>query len=184
MKNLKKFGFVAFAAMALVLSACSGSDDDGGSGSSLATYINAKVDGVQFKTTSFNGQSAGIATKQGSGDQQLIAISCTDASAVGDMEFNGMQVILIGQVAAGQTYQISPTSQSILAYTINTNGGGSNNNTEWDTDNCDGATGTVTVTSLSDTKIEGTFSFTGKKENDCSSQKVVTNGSFRGTFAN
>ena len=183
MKTLKKIGITAFTALALVLTACSGSDDDGGGGSSLSTYINAKVDGVQFNTTTISGQPAGVATKSGSGDLQLIAISCSDATALNDPDFKALQVVIVGQVAAGQTYQISPSSQSILSYSVNIDGS-SNNDSEWDTNNCEGATGSITITALTDTKIEGTFSFTGKKENECGSQKVVTNGEFRGTFMN
>ena len=49
---------------------------------------------------------------------------------------------------------------------------------------CTVATGTITITAITATKVEGTFSFTGAKDDDCSSHKVVTNGEFRGTFMN
>ncbi len=49
--------------------------------------------------------------------------------------------------------------------------------------NCDNANGTITITFIDATKIEGTFSFTGKEvkeDESCSgTTKNITNGSFR-----
>lgn len=179
MKTLKKIGFIAFAAFTLVLSSCS-SDSDGGGSSSLDTYITAKVDGVSFETASIQGQSVGVAMKQGTGDMQLITISCGDQTSFDDQNYKAIYIALVGPVTAGSTYQVNSSTNNTLGYT-ETNG---DVDVTWDTGDCENATGTITVTSISDTKIEGTFSFTGSDQNQCSSQKTVTNGKFRGTFTN
>ncbi|HEU0135887.1 MAG TPA: hypothetical protein VFQ50_01210, partial [Flavobacterium sp.] len=56
------------------------------------------------------------------------------------------------------------------------------NSMSYDTSNCAGATGTITITAYDDTKVEGTFSFVGKVDEDCNMTKTVTNGSFRGVY--
>jgi len=177
MKKMKTFGWAAFAALTLAFTGCS-SDDNGGGNSSLDTYITAKVDGNSFETYSINGQSLGVATRSGTGESSAIIISCSNATAVTATQFESIQIALIGITAPG-TYQVNANTNSTLGYVMATP-----TNVSWDTGDCEGATGTVTITTLNETKVEGTFSFTGAKDDDCASHKVVTNGEFRGTFMN
>ncbi|AWA28771.1 hypothetical protein HYN48_00950 [Flavobacterium magnum] len=175
MKTFKKIGLTALMALAFVFNSCS-SDSDGGGSSSLSTYISAKVDGVAFETASIQGQSFGVASKSGTGDMQVISVSCTNQSAITSQTYDAMHVILVGPVTAGTTYQVNQDTDHTLGY-VEAPG-----NISWDTGDCQNATGSITVTTLTDTKIEGTFNFTGSKDDDCASQKTVTNGKFRGTF--
>ncbi|AWI24572.1 DUF6252 family protein [Flavobacterium pallidum] len=177
MKTFKKIGLTALMALALVFNSCS-SDSDGGGSSSLSTYISAKVDGTSFETASIQGQSVGVAMKQGTGDMQLITISCGDQTTITDQDYKAIYIALVGPITAGTTYQVNSTTNNTLGYTETAG----DNDVTWDTGDCENATGSITVTSISDTKIEGTFTFTGSKEDACSSQKTVTNGKFRGTF--
>ncbi|MDI1257258.1 MAG: DUF6252 family protein [Flavobacterium sp.] len=179
MKTLKRLGFTAFTALALVLTACSGSDDGGG-GSSLDTYISAKVDGVQFTTSSYQGQSVGIATRSGSGEFETIIVNCSNLTSPTATDFHSMSVALVGVSAPG-TYEVNSSTNTTLGYIEATAATG---NVSWDTGDYAGVSGTITVTTLTANKVEGTFSFTGAKDDECTNHKVVTNGSFRGTFAN
>jgi uncharacterized protein DUF6252 len=179
MKTFKKFGFTALAALAIALSSCSSDSDGGGGSSSLDTYISAKVDGANFETTSFQGQSLGVATKSGSGDSQAIIVSCSNATDVTSQNFEAIHIAIIGPVTVGNTYDVNSNTNTTLGYVM-----ANPSNVSWDTGDCDGATGTITITALTDTKIEGTFTFTGAKDDDCASHKVVTEGEFRGTFQN
>lgn len=94
-------------------------------------------------------------------------------------DYHTMTVVLIGVSAPG-TYEVNSDTNTTLGYAEETSG----TDVSWDTGDCEGASGTITVTTLTDTKVEGTFSFTGANDEACGDQKVVTNGSFRGTFTN
>lgn len=178
MKTAKKFGWAAFLALSLSLTACSGSDDSGSSSSSSAsTYINAKVDGTAFKTLVVSGHPFGVAARSGTGESTLISVTGSSAESLTAQNVKTINMTLIGITAPG-TYTFGPESSSTLAYVDSALG------LSWDTSNCSGATAQVVVTTLNATKIEGTFTFTGKDDENCSSQKVVTEGKFRGTFAN
>jgi hypothetical protein len=162
-------GKSAVLAIALALASC-GSDDNGtGTGGNSGSFLQGKVDGSQFKAQVMN-QSTVVAIRQGSGDNTLIQITGADASA------NAMNVILYGVTATG-TYQVNPDTNNVLAYTTSSSA-------SYDTGECSGATGTITVTTLTDTKVEGTFTFTGKSEENACAAKSVTEGKFRGVFAN
>ena len=147
------------------------SDGGGGSTPSSGTYIKAKVDGTWKQTYSIQGYSAGVAVSTGSGLGRVIQISgANDQGAT-----NSFAIYLIRIDAIG-TYQINSDSDSVMAYLE------TNTSTSWDTSDCAEATGTLKVTTLTSEKIEGTFSFTGKVDEDCSNSKSITEGSFRGVF--
>jgi hypothetical protein len=172
MKLIKHISFALVLALTTILTSCSSSDDNGG-GSSLPTHIEAKVDGVQFNT---NIAEAGIATRAGSGDSSVIQIVCADATTLTQENVKSISVILIGVSTPG-TYAVNESTNSTLGY-VESNP----TNHSWDTGDCVGATGTITVTSISETGIEGTFSFTGANDENCSDVKQVTEGHFHGTF--
>ena len=171
MKNVQKFGLVAFMAFAVSLtSSCSNDDDNNSSGGGSGSYLEAKVDGTQFKAE-VQGHSTVGASRIGSGTSQIISV----IGAV--MDGSNISINLQGITAAG-TYELNQDSDSVIAFT--TSGGSA----AYGTGICDGATGTLKITTLNDEKIEGTFSFTGKDGENCSSSKAVTDGKFRGLFSN
>lgn len=174
---MKKSNFTTFGMLALTLcfAACSSDSDGNGGGSTPSgTYLKAKVNGTQFQTLEIQGQSLAVANKTGSGANTLIMIQGS-----GDMTAtNSMVINLIGITETG-TYNITPDDDgNVLAYVENAN------TKSYDTSNCEGATGVLKITALTDTKIEGTFSFTGKDDENCSDTRSVTDGSFRGVFMN
>ena len=165
------FGKLGVAILAVLFAACSSDSDGGGGSTPSGTYIKSKIDGVEFKTLEVQGQSLAVAMKTGSGDQTLIMIS-----GGGDMNGSTSMAINLLGISTPGTYNITPDSDSVMAYIDNTN------TTSYDTSNCDGATGTITITTLNDTKIDGTFNFTAKNDENCTQSKAVTQGSFRGVF--
>jgi hypothetical protein len=173
MKTLKTLNRIVMVGAALVALSCSKSDDNGGGGSTpgSGTYIKAKVDGTWKQTFSVQNNSVGVAVSTGTGATRIIEI----AGANDQTGSSSFAIYLMGINATGD-YTISPSSQSVLSYEETAS------DTSWDTGECDNATGTLHITTLTDTKIEGTFSFTGKDGDDCSSSKSVTEGSFRGVF--
>ena len=173
MKALKLIGKCLFLSLSMLALSCSSDDDGGGGGSTPdGTYIKAKVDGTQYVTYSISGFSAGVATSSGSGSGRLIMITGSN-DMNGDTAFS---INLLGINSTG-TYEIGPDSDSTLAFVL-TGGSG----VSYDTSNCAGATGTINITTLSATEVKGTFSFTGKDDENCTDSKSVTAGSFRGVF--
>ena len=138
-----------------------------------SSFIKAKVDGQAFSSYIF-GTSAASANISNAGPQQLIQVLGSNLNA------NNISITLLGITEAG-TYQINPSNDgSVMAYTPGTGG------VAYSTGECSGSGGTIVITTLSSTKIEGTFSFIGKDSENCGSgvTKTVTEGSFRGVFAN
>lgn len=171
MKTIKKFSAVVALTMMTIFSSCS-SSDSGGSGNIPATgsYINAKIDGASF-TTLISGVSAASATRSGTGADTLIIVLGSSLST------NSVNLSLYGISTTG-TYTLNSSSDSVMAYVDSTS------SVAYGTGICEGSTGTLTVTYLDATKIEGTFTFTGKDGENCAAAaKNVTEGSFRGVFA-
>lgn len=171
MKTLKKFGLVAFMAFAVALNtSCSSDDNGGGGGNPSGSYLHAKVDGNQFKAE-IQGYSTVSAARIGVGEGQIISV------LGGNIDGTNFSISLMGINAAG-TYTLNSESDSVMAFT--TAGGMA----AYSTGICDGASGTLIITTFNAEKIEGTFSFTGKDGEMCSSSKNITDGKFRGIFTN
>ncbi len=171
MKTLKNFGLLAAMVFAVLLTfSCSSDDNGGGGGNPSGSYLHAKVDGTQFKAE-IQGISTVGASRIGSGEGQIITI------IGGTIDGTNFSIILRGINIAG-TYTLNPDSDSVIAFT--TAGGAA----AYGTGICDGATGTLNLTTINEEKIEGTFLFTGKDGEMCSSTKNITEGSFRGIFTN
>lgn len=171
MKAVKLFGKCLFLSLSMLALSCSSDDVTGGGSTPSGTYVKAKVDGTQYVTYSISGFSAGVATSTGSGSGRLIMISgSNDMSGATSFSIN-----LLGINSTGE-YTIGPDSDSTLAFVLTGSG------VSYDTSDCEGATGTINITTLNDSKVEGTFSFTGKDDDNCTDSKSVTQGSFRGEF--
>lgn len=172
MKTIYKTAVSLIAAMA-VLTSCSGDDNNTSVNvPSTGTYISANVGGANFETLSQQGFNAASATKQVIGDHTFITITAASANT------NSMVITLMDVTATG-TYDIGPASENAVAFFDTPTETAFSSNAD-----CTGATGELKVTQYSDTKIEGTFTFTGKSDDDCSQSKTVTNGQFRGEYAN
>ena len=166
MKNLNKLKIILFLAIAAFLTSCNKDDDNGGI-PATGSYINAKIGGATFTTVS-NGVASG--TKVGTGSNTEIMILGTNNN------LDAFSISLSGISAPG-TYAINPETDSVLDFYD------SNSDETYDTSFCDSGSGTITVTSLTSTQIEGTFSFIGKYIGDCTGTgKNITEGRFRIIF--
>lgn len=172
MKTVKLLGKALFISLAMIALSCSSdSDGGGGGGTPTTTWIKGKVNGTQYQTYSISGVSAGVATSTGTGAGRLIMI--TGANDMGGT--SSFSINLLGIDATGE-YTINPDSDSTLAFVLTGAG------VSYDTSDCAGATGTIKITQLNAEGIKGTFSFTGKDDENCTDTKTVTEGSFQGKF--
>lgn len=190
MKTIKKLSLLGLIMVASILPSCSKKNPDPVVAASNG-LITCKVNGAAFTTAPIAGQSAPIiiATKIAIGGQNLISITgqsaanitATGGSAAGS--FDSITISLNGISAPG-TYPVN--SDITLGYIYSTPNPGSAiaKSTGYVTGNCSGTKGTITVTSLTATTIEGTFSFTAKKESTCDDTKTITDGAFKVTFMN
>lgn len=176
MKTFKTVSKLTLLALSVFIVSCGGDDPVPtptpvpASGS----FITATVDGAAFSSLIF-GVSTATANKVGTGPNALIQVLGSDLAA------SSISINLIDlNIVAGQTYNINPSLDgTVLAY-VN-----ASSNAAWGTGECEGSSGTLTVTAYDETKIEGTFRFTGKDGDNCSATaKNITNGSFRGVFLN
>ena len=182
MKTIKKLSLVFAITFATILSSCS--NDSGGSSISVpatGSYINAVADGTDF-TTVFSGQNTAVASKSGTGAQTLIQIlgsSITNVSTSG-ADTASIAINLFGITTTG-TYPLSPTTDgNVIGYTFIPSG--ATTGSVYSTGDCEGSTGTITITSFTATQIEGTFSCSAKKAETCDATKNISEGSFRGVF--
>lgn len=174
MKTITHFCKLVFLSGSLFLASCSSDDAadvvDTGAPTS-GSYITAKVDGSGFSSIIMGVASSASATRMETALGTMITVLGADQSG------NSIVVNLMGITAPG-TYTMGPDVDSVIAYTPVTGG------VSYSTGECAGTMGTIVVTAVDATKIEGTFSFKGKDSDTCatSATKTVTEGAFRGIF--
>ncbi len=171
-KTISKFAMIAFIALA---TSCS--KDDVRTPvipllpqQNADSFITAKVDGSEFSTFIFGTSTAGC-NKFGNGQGGFI-VTILGATLAGDSI-----VVTLDNITATGTYNVNNSTDSFLAFTPN-----NDSSTTFTTAECESASGTIIVTVLDATHVEGTFVFTGKNNDNCSSQKVISEGVFKGTF--
>jgi hypothetical protein len=177
MKTIKRISAALLVTLALTVSSCGGSDDNGGggfSGPSTGTFIKATAAGSNFLS---EGQFAVGNYADGS-------LVLTGSSTTGNNI--GIQLYAVSGALAVGTYNMSADQDSDvvvgnLQYTaVNLSTFAV---TPYSSVNCENASGTLEITFIDATKIEGTFSFLGKEvkpDETCDGgTKNVTNGSFR-----
>jgi hypothetical protein len=130
-----------------------------------SSYVRGTVAGAAYSSLI---ASCSVA---GSGTDRIITI------LGGDMGANSLTVVLYGIDAPG-SYSVNNTTNSVLNYSPGSGG------VAYSTGECDAASGTITITAIDATHVEGTFSFTGKDTENCDTgaTKTVTNGTFKGVF--
>ena len=171
MKTLRRISQISLLSISLILVSCNKDDEAPAvatAGANADSYITTKVDGNDFSTLVY-GVSTASCSKVNAGETQTITI------LGGDLSANSVTIVLHNIRTAG-TYTVNPDTDSLLNYSP---GSGA---AAFSTGVCDGSTGTINVTLIDDKKVEGTFTFTGKDTENCSSSKTITEGAFRGTW--
>lgn len=174
MKNFNKLAIILFTGLTIMFSSCSSdSDSNGGGGSAALGTIKAKIAGSNFTSMS-QGTFATIASN---GVYQNLSIAGTDITG------KTIQLMILGPNLGVGTYQITeqdsdhPTTAvysevnlsnptSALTFAAPYEGSGN--------------AGSVIITSMTATNIQGTFSFTGTAESGVT--KAITNGTFNVNF--
>ncbi|GEM_PF-3417109 len=171
MKNLKntivKVMLVAFTIFSISLTTSCSSDDETPQNQTPVGsdyFFRAKVNTVSYDATAAQTN----ATKIGSGATTTITIN----SAIGGKSF---KFTLIGTPATG-TYPLDyNSSNGDLGYV--------ESSLNYSTLICPDNSGTLTITTLNSTSIEGTFNFVVKSSTICSdAAKTITEGSFKSRF--
>lgn len=153
-----------------LLLSCSNGDDTPVNDNPLeipttGSYMRATVDGQPF-TSKVNGAEAVVALNQFG---QILIVGTNVAN-------QEITIALEGITSTG-TYTINSDTDSILAFL--------EGEQSYDTKSgCSGAIGKVTITTIDETKIEGSFEFIGNQFDNCSASKTVTTGYFRGVYQN
>jgi len=176
MKTMKQIGIALTLSLTLLVTSCS-SDSSGGngfSGPATGTFVKAKVAGTsilaegQYANGGYNGGNLvlqGFSIDGKSVNIQLYAIDGSLEVGTYNMSSTNPEDVTVGSLSL---IDINTSTLTSLTYSSAI---------------CSNASGTVNITFVDNTKIEGTFSFTGRevRENDdCSGgTKNVTDGSFR-----
>lgn len=178
MKTIKNSIYTGLIALTLVFAGCS-SDDDGGDGGDAALgTITAKVDGTTVTTL-----------------EMVTFATLTTVSGASHLQIQGNTggttskafILQIGGVDGTGTYQIDGSSNiSILGIyseiTVDPANPTNVETNEWYAPHDASVAGEINISELSDTKVVGTFHFTGKNVDGDNSTKEITEGSFNIEF--
>lgn len=174
MKTVKKIALSIVILGSVLFSSCSGD-----SGSSSSTFMKAKINGQEFSTQSvvanYTSDSFYIIGQKinGSDTSEIqISIDLTDGT---DLEI-------------GHVYNISTIEEdNYLAFMSYSFGDASSLNA-YGSGDCDNVIGSLKITHVDDTIVEGTFEFDGKGVDaafECNGvTKTIRDGSFRAPLAN
>lgn len=179
MKKIYINYFMSLLAAAALLVSCGNDDGDtsevnNNNNGSLptGTYISANVEGTQFETLSIAGTNAASAMLTSIGSENFITITANSAST-------NVMIITLRNVTGPGTFNLNEEEDNSNNASFADTGAGIGYSS---TASCEGASGTLKVTHYDEEKIEGTFEFVGKNDDNCSQSKNVTEGNFRGVF--
>lgn len=168
MKTLKQTVFFSLIILAFAISSCSKDDDGGGGGQASKGQIQAKVQGIGDFSSD---KSITFANRVQAGPVNLITINGTNLKQQ-NIGFTIQGVTETGTYAIGGGANISISASYIDVSTQDT----------WQAPYDDTEVGQLKITSISDTNIQGTFSFSGKNGKGGQSIKEVSSGSFNVDF--
>jgi hypothetical protein len=159
-----RFATLLAAAAVVAIAGCSSDSGDDGSnpppppppGSSQGA-MTAKINGASFASV---GSSFSYT-------QNTLAVVGTDLTYTVS--------VAVGNVTGPGTYTVGATNGSVAIFIVAKSPGSG-----WDTLGA-GGTGTVTITSISETHVAGTFSFTAIPQSGTTGPMVVTQGAFNMT---
>lgn len=180
-KIIKKVKLVVLFAFVALFSACSrnnGTPDPGNSAGPAGSFITTKIEGANYSSAK-TALSSTIASRQGSGASTFISLLGVSTTSTGSLT-ESITINLLGITAPG-TYALTLANKDTasLGYSYAPTGGTA---IGYSTGDCSASTGTIVITSLSSTQIEGTFTCTTKKVTTCDVTKTFAEGSFKGIF--
>ena len=170
MKSIKKFGFVLVLAVATILSSCSCSDGGGGGSVGVGT-LKAKIGSTNFSSIT----QATTAMLVDNGSYQNLSIG--GATTTGKT----LQIMILGENIGVGTYQISDSNDSATTFAyseVNLNNPTSGVKSWAAPYDGGGNSGSVVITSMSASNVQGTFSLTALDLTNGTGTVQVTNGAF------
>jgi hypothetical protein len=170
MKDLRKFMVLIMVTAMVGLTSCSSDDDGGSSGGAASGTLSAKIDGSSWQSLEISSS----ATVANNGNNLIIIATNSDGKAfsfsiwgyegVGTYEFTGATTVF-------NTASYSETDVDL--------NNPQNSTTElWQAPYDDTLAGTLSVSEETETKIIGTFEFSGKNVNGDQSVKMISDGAF------
>lgn len=166
MKTITKLSYTLILALSICLTSCSGDDDNGSTNNNnnnpSGEFVKAKVGGQNFSSsTTFDAVAAS------NPNASTLVIQGSDDSG------KAIQLMIMNLNGTG-TYNVTNMQNGQALYTT------VNPFASYSSAAGNGASGEIKITLIDDTKVEGTFSFTGRKVEEGSTETVtVTDGEFR-----
>lgn len=156
-----------------LLAACGGGDSTTGPGPTGDAAVTATIDGTAFASTTAQVTGGGSGSNQVPGLLNIVATQVTGAGSYTTLNLN------LGYLAGTGTYPLGVNPGTTAGGTGSIFAPQGAAFGTWST-NFTGAAGTVTVTSLTATRIAGTFQFTAPPQSftQTTGTRAVTNGAF------
>lgn len=166
MKKLRLLTAALLVSLSFFAASC-GDDDSGATNNNNTSgeFVSAKVNGQAFSSsTMFDAVAASNPTPS------TVMVQGSDNSG------KAIQIMIMNFDGEG-TYNLSNMTSGQMLYTV------ASPFVSYSSAAGEGASGTVEIILVDDTKVEGNFSFTGKKVQEGATETVnVTEGSFRANF--
>ena len=171
MKNTMYMMLIALA-LVFTVTSCSKDDDGGGGGDAASGTVKAKVAGSNFTSS----PQLSFASRTDVGGTTTVTVQGNDNS--------GKAIVLVMNGVTGEgTFQIGGGANiSISASYLEVNISNPSATQTWQAPFDSTVAGEVKISELSNTKVKGTFNFTGKNVNGDNSTKAITEGSFNLSF--
>ncbi|WP_422107582.1 DUF6252 family protein [Winogradskyella sp.] len=154
----------------IALTSCKSDDDGGGPGNAPSGTLVAKINGQNFQSLDISSS----ATVANNGQNLIIIASSSDG--------NAFAITIVGYSGPG-TYPIGGganifNSASYTETDVDINNPQNSTTEIWQAPYDDTQVGEINISEETDTKVIGTFDFTGKNVNGDQSLRTITEGSF------
>ena len=174
---MKNTIYTVLIGLALVFTgtSCSSDDDGGDGGNAAAGTIQAKVDGTLVTTL----EMVTFATLSGTSNLQIQGNTGGTSSKAFVLQMQGLDGVGTYTIGGGANIINTAVYSEITVDISNPSNTVTN---DWQAPFDSSVAGEIKISELTDTKVVGTFSFTGKNVNGDNSTKQITEGSFNINF--
>ena len=170
MKTIKNFMLLVMTISLVSLTSCKSDDDGGDGGNAPSGTLTARIDGTNYQSLDISSS----ATVANNGQNLIIIASNSDG--------NAFAITIVGYSGPG-TYPLGGganifNSASYTETDVDLNNPQNSTTEIWQAPYDDTQVGEINISEETDTKVIGTFNFSGKNVGGDQSVKNVTEGSF------
>jgi hypothetical protein len=170
MKTIKNFMLLLMTISLVSLTSCKSDDDGGDGGNAPSGTLTARIDGTNYQSLDISSS----ATVANNGQNLIIIASNSDG--------NAFAITIVGYSGPG-TYPLGGganifNSASYTETDVDLNNPQNSTTEIWQAPYDDTQVGEINISEETETKVIGTFNFSGKNVNGDQSVKNVTEGSF------